>query len=352
MATSKQKPKKKFRGVRPASKKALPQNDRYSFQSIKPALRKILVWVAPLLKKLGWFAKLVGAAFLGAPAFLLGHYYEIEPFARAVKKISPELGELLDNNVLIGVTLSGLWIFIAINIYKYLKSLTQTVPDGWSDIPVTLLKSLDNIVGAKEQRFRKEFVAHIVNAEKKEESASAQAIFKKITQPTEQLNELIKGLYTTINALLTKEQATKFILRINLAAIGPNGHIKSIFCHYPSNHSVRSSIESLNRPTSTIRTAVATKQMVIIESILDEGKSLHPKFIITDQSRDEDDGSLICYPISYEPLNQVVFVVSIFIDIPYYFKPKYRDIYRQILKPFELRMKLEYALLGLQGVTE
>lgn len=289
----------------------------------------------------------LGALILGAPPYLIIHYYQIESFAEEVKKLIPFIGPLLDNNVIWGVVLSGAWIFIWLTVYNFLKKMVSKSPDRWVDIPQVLLSTLDNIVGVKEQRFRRELLRMQNNPDIANSDGD---IFRNITNPTDQLKELIKGVYTAINVLIQKDPSVQnYQLKVNLAAINADRNIEKIFFHHPSNHPVRSTLENLNKPNSTIKIAVNSRKIVVIESVLDESKRPSPKFAVTDHSRDEEDGSLICFPVFYEPLNQVIFVISVFIDVPYYFKSKFSKTYTALLKLFELRSKLEYALLGLHS---
>ena len=176
-------------------------------------------------------------------------------------------------------------------------------------------------------------------------------VFDFITQPGQQLNELMQGVYSTVDTLLKAQEIGKYVLKVNLAAIDPKQCVKSIHFHFPSNHPVRSSLAALNSPDSSIKNAIRKKKIVVLESIHMESIRSKPSFVVTDASRADEDGSLICYPVMYDPVGAVVFVISIHIDQPGTFKPKFSTSYVELLKPFALRIKLEYALLALKELT-
>ena len=344
MASRKKAPRK----TRPAINR---QSEAINFRDqVNKTFKSFVNWSASHLRRHRLLARLLGATILVCPPAILNSYYQVEAFASEIKRISPFAADLLDGHIFIGILIACLWGFGALTLYSFTKSFLQKNPSGWSDIPTILLTVLDNIVGSKEQRFSREYVRF---ASSEEEKITAGSVFKAITKPSDQLNELIKGIYATINILIQRDpEIDKYALKVNLAMMGPNKNIEEIFFHYPSNDSVRSTVDSLNRPGSTIKEAVSSGRIVVIESILEESKRPKPRFLVTDKSRAEEDGSLICYPIYYGPLEEVVFVISIFIDVPNYFKAKFHRSYVELLKPFELRMKLEYALLCLeQGVV-
>jgi hypothetical protein len=287
-----------------------------------------------------------GAFVLAVPPYFVQQYYQVDKFAFEVKRYLPEFGNFLDQHVVIGVLLSSIWAFLLILFYKFLKSIYQENPNGWLDMPAILLKSLDNIVGSKEQRFSR----YLMELRAAESSSNISHTFNAITQPAIQLKEIVQGIYAAMHALIQLESpGEKFTLKVNLAEMN-NGLIEKIPFHYPSNHSIRTPERILNKPNSTIRISASSKSITIIESIKEELTKDSPRFH-PDPARIGEDGSLICYPIFYEKLNSVIFVVSIYSDQPFYFKNRFKSSYLELLRPFELRMKLEFSLLAIRELS-
>lgn len=304
-------------------------------------------WLRGLVRKNRVAARGLGSLAIAAPPYLVGQYYQVERFATSIKSAFPEVGTLLDNHIILGILLAGCWAFLMLCFYKVMAEFAQERPSGWSEAPSILLGTLDNIVGAKEQRFSK----ILCELNSSENPVNASSVFKDITQPSQQMNELIKGIYSTVDSLLRKQIEGKYVLKVNLATIDQHKNIKGINFHYPNNHPVRSPLTTLNSPRSAIKVAVNTRKMVVLESIYRESVSSNSRFIVTDPSRAEEDGSLICQPVIYDALGVVVFVISIHVDQPGTFKPKFALSYNELLRPFELRIKLEYALLALKELT-
>lgn len=289
------------------------------------------------------------AGFLGAPPFFLGQYYQVEKFATEIRNDWAALAAILDQHVIIGVIASGLWILIWVKVAQFVRSITQTGPQGWDNAAAILLHTLDNIVGTKEQRFSAFFKK--VSAQGADlNSSESSAVFQSITQPELQLKELVQGVYKAVDSLLRLTSPEQNQLKVNLALIN-NGKVIDIHYHYPSNQPVRSSIDALNTPCSTIQIACKERKPIVVESIALEAAKANPRFAVTDKSREEEEGSLLCYPVWYEPFNAVVFVISVHSDKAGTFKNRFLKSYIQILKPFDLRMKLEYSLLGLKELT-
>lgn len=287
----------------------------------------------------------LGAGIAGVPPVILSSYYQVASFSEEFRKDWPALATLLDKHVLIGCIVGGVWVYVVFWLRRSLSSFADSSPPGWDTAPSTILKVLDNVVGAKRQRFS-EFLRKIDGAAP---TPTPGEIFSTITQPTQQISELVKGVYSTFDILLRGTlPSNHYVLKVNLALINSEGKVASIQYYYPSNLPVRSSIEALNKPNSTIRVAVALKKQIIIESILAEAAKKSPRFAVTDLAHSAEDGSLICYPVALEGFDSVIFVLSIFVDVPGAFKPKHHDAYTQVIEPFALRLKLEYALLAIK----
>lgn len=311
-------------------------------------LKYLAIATREIIREHKRIARGLGSVILGVPPYLTGQYYQISEFANTVRTDWPLIAKAMDHHVFLGVFLAGVWVFLLLGLYQLLASLVRERPNGWSDAPSILLRSIDNIVGAKEQRFSR-YLTNIGTTG--QPNPSSDQVFSHITQPAQQLNELIQGIYSGVDSLLRASITGKYVLKVNLGTIDENKNLKGIHFHYPSNHPVRSSLSALNDPNSGIKTAVRTRRMVILESIQVEGTKSKKRFVVTDEARANEDGSLICYPVIYEPLDMVVFVISVHVDQPGVFKQKFANSYEEFLRPFALRIKLEYALLALKEVA-
>lgn len=329
--------------------KALPGPIAQKCLAVKHFVRLALPKPAEVMRRIAtnytFLYRASGAAIAGVPPVVLSSYYQVSQFADAFKSDWPVLAQLLDKHVLIGCLLAGLWVFFVMWLRRVLLSFAEDAPPGWDMAPITVLKAIDNVVGEKQQRF-----ANCVKSFEANSSPPAAAdVFSTITQPSNQMAELVKAIYTTFDVLLRGTlESNRHTLKVNLALIDSVGKIRSIPYHYPSNRPVRSTIDALNKPSSTIRSSVSRKKMIVLESVLAETAKSSPRFTVTDNAYAQEDGALLCYPVVLEGIDSVVLVISVFVDVPNAFRPKHVEAYRQVIEPFALRLKLEYALLILK----
>jgi len=88
----------------------------------------------------------------------------------------------------------------------------------------------------------------------------------------------------------------------------------------------------------------------MIGSILDEAEKPKGCFAVTDDARRNEDGSLMCYPVWFSPLNSVAFVISVCYSKRGVFHKRFANSYSEVLEPFALRLRLVYSLLGLKAL--
>ena len=314
------------------------------YQECKEALgscwNQVWRYVGPKFRKI---MNPIAGVVIGGPAYLANQYYQVSSFADHIRLHLPGLAQFLDDYIVVGLIVLSLWGWIALKIYKAIDGIRPDTPSGWEQAPDVVLKALDNVVGAKEQRFNGYLkqcagVDHI----------SAQQIFKSITQPSDQLSHLTQAIFSSF-ALLLQKQYPNGVLKVHMAMIDGTGKIYSIPYICPNNHPPRSTIAQLNNSHSAIRRAVSSRKIVVLASTKQAANARNPRFVVTNQAFADEDGALICYPIISTGLdNRVAMVVSVYIDQPNAFRPKYADTYEQLLLPFALRIKLEYTLIALK----
>lgn len=330
----------------PVKKKAVKSSTPDWKERIKRFLSapQLRLWINRHLPTVKKFLNPLGALAVGAPPYLVSQYYQTDKFSHDFKASWPVISAILDHHVIVGTLIAGLWVYLILLSYRGLMSLMKETPSGWKEVSDTILVIMDNIVGSKEQRFSKEF-KRIKGAQ----NVEASDVFRNITQPEKQINELVFGIYSAFDVLVRGTE--KYILKVNIATI-LDEKVCDINFHYPNNHPVRSDPEDLNQKDSAITNAIKSKQPVIIDSILEESRKPKKRFAVTDPSRADEDGSLICYPVVYDPTKQVIFVVSIHVDQPYVFKTRFKSSYETVMKAFVLRIKLEYSLMALKEATD
>lgn len=300
-------------------------------------------WAHKLLFTFFW------ATWLSLPPLLLNHYMSLPTVGEWLRGNIPKLGVFIDKHPIELLALMALWVPASCLLRGLVTNLFKTEPAGWSSAPQVVLKTLDGIVGHKESRFHEHY-QRVLKARDRGEAIDPGGIFRSITRPHAQLARIGEAVYTTFGYLTQRSGEAIADLKVNLALI-QNKELVNFICHFPSNHRVRSSVSKLSHESSTIMTAFRTGKLVVISSVLTESLAHRPRFVVTSEARSGEDGSLLCYPIELTGHNLAV-VVSIFHPEPGVFEQRYQEKYKAVLATFALRIRLEFALLGLIGVVE
>ncbi|GAB1720274.1 MAG: hypothetical protein NTAFB09_20050 [Nitrosospira sp.] len=271
---------------------------------------------------------------LTIPPVLLTRYTDSEKFHDFVSKLVPSLANFLDEYYLLTVVIGALYTF---SVLAFAKSVARRVNLRGMDVDglLSLIGALDAIVGLKGRRFGD----HVKNMD----TLNKESLFCDITQPREQLADIVRAIWQLFDNAKTRE--SRNLIRVVCVEMTA-GKITDIPLYFPLDEIVKASVEDLNNPSSALMTAFKTKKILIISDIAAELKKPETKrrYAAVGNSKD-DSGSIICYPISHNPTRQIPFVVSIHCDEPNYFKPEFAEIYRLNLERFELRMSLEYSLM-------
>lgn len=285
----------------------------------------------------------VWALILGAPPFLVVNYFSFNPVSASIKEDWPMVASILDADPLMWLILAALWAWLCDRLKRFVSLRLNNKPSGWENAAPVLLRLLGSVVGCKEQRFQAALIdAGNIGV------ADPSAVFCKITLPELQMREILQNVYLAFDALVRQPGHQHKILKVNLAVINKDGDVQKIMYHYPNDCPVVSPMSTLNKPKSAIKTAVKTKRIHIVESMRDAAENPNGNFIATDQTREDEDGSLICYPVSFKPISDVAFVISVCYLDRGAFKNRFANSYTEVLEPFALRLRLEYSLLGLK----
>lgn len=277
---------------------------------------------------------LIGPLLLAAPPAIITALYS-NPSAKAWIFINaPTLNHVLATYWWLLIVFSAAYPIIIVTLAKAVVKKAEA--NGLNvDGLLALLASLDAIVGCKETRF--------ANFAASGEKPSKEIAFCMITQPNQQIAEIVREICNLFNALRTEKN--KPLIRVVLAVM-ENGKIVELPIHYPADEPIRATIKQLNDPGSAIILAAKSRKTIIVEDIKKELQRPKKKKRFVDAGNNMDNfGSLICYPIIRHGNHHVPFVISIHCDEPCYFKSNFLDLYEHSLSRFALRMNLEYNLL-------
>jgi hypothetical protein len=286
-----------------------------------------------------WFearpwAKLILAFLAGLPAMVLA----LAPFF-------PQLESYLKASPILTLCLSIGWA-VVVTLVAAVALACKPPPSGSVFELLHLLECLKQIVGEKVNRFESFLTRQTME--------NSLEVFTEITRPDQQLASIVAAVYSYFEGVLSKEdKEQKVKLRVALARMGQR-HVEEWESYYPSYQKPRSEITELQRDTSCFSRAKSTGRMVIIESIKKEAgrRANKRRFEVTDLSRKDEDGSIICYPIKLKGTRQMPFVLSVCSSKPGYFRQGQEGVYQSILENFEQRIVLEYCLQEIKRNNE
>lgn len=275
------------------------------------------------------------------PAITLA-YYNNKIFGGAVRQWAPKFTEWLDSYTWVILVLAFIYPTLLMAFARFVKHRVNS--NGINqDVLLSLIAILDRIVGCKARRFGD----YLKTLNRQPQSGNIGPTFETITQPATQIAEITRGVCELFNVLLA-EAKPRTLIKVVLARVEDN-KVVDMPIFFPEDEPVRTRVEILNQPESTIMTAVRTKKIVIVESTLKESQKKSGKRYVASEDDDTDfDGSLICFPIRHDLTNSIPFVLSIHSDEAGVFNKEHAELYKHLLGRFENRISLEYSLMKIK----
>lgn len=115
----------------------------------------------------------------------------------------------------------------------------------------------------------------------------------------------------------------------------------------------RTPLSALKHPDSTICACIKRRDIVIIEDTLKESKKQKGRaFLSTNPEDSDDEGSIICYPVIQPVSDNIVYVLSVYVNKKGYFTTKKKALYKKVFEHFALRMRLENSLTQLKHLSQ
>lgn len=202
----------------------------------------------------------------------------------------------------------------------------------------SILKSLNVVVGDKAMRF----ASYLKNCTSQNNAVDPAATFDTITQPKQQIALLIsavRGAFECIDSADT-------LYRVGLLIIRDGKPVE--WAHFdPADHPPRTPPTDLSHPGSTVMHAVRARTTVIVEDIARElrGRSKNNRRYVRGNTRDDDEGSQLCYPVIHPATGQVEYVITVTGDGKCCMPEKHRPLYEWIINHYALRLNLEHSLM-------
>lgn len=209
-----------------------------------------------------------------------------------------------------------------------------------------LFKVLEEIVGPKAERFM-EFHRRVrISAPAPDPSD----VFREITQPEQQIALAIRGVHTFFDAFDTKD--VDFACAIVLTG---SDHQQWVwYAHWPPSEPPLAPASTGSHTDHPVRRAFETRKIVIVEDWASEQRRLRSRPVanapVTGADEPED-ASMLCYPVVYGSGQDVPFVIVVTARRRKYFRKEQKELYKWILSHFEVRIRLEHALLAIRRIS-
>lgn len=269
-------------------------------------------------------------------------YFSNRVFSEIVKLRYPVFSAWVDANAWIILVSAFIYPTLLIAIARFVMHRVNS--NGINqDVLLSLIATLDRIVGCKAKRFGG-YVNTLGQAKK---DGVVDKPFETITQPTMQIAEITRGVCELFSVLFG-DVKPRTLIKVVLAEVSHN-KVVNLPVFFPEDEPPRTSLKILNKPESTIMTALRTKKMVIIDSTKRESqKKRGRKYVAGEEDGNNPDCSLICFPIRHDPTNSIPFVLSIHSDEVGVFNKANSELYEHLLGRFERRISLEYSLIKIK----
>lgn len=254
------------------------------------------------------------------------------------------LGNWLMENPFTVVSIGVISAIVYKILYMVIKSKSESNKFHRNKIATELLVTIDRVVASKRQRF-----ADAVNVylRDKTEKYTTHQVFKKITQPDEQIRLLIESLDTFFR------YNYKITFKIGLMRLNKNEEIDDWEQYFPLYNHPKTSLTDLRHPTSTISRCIKSKDLEIISDVrkqIKKQKKQNPNvnLYIKGSTSEKEDWSQLCFPIRSISTKQVIYVITIAAKERAFFKEEEKDDYKWILDHIGNRLAIEHSLKELK----
>lgn len=284
-----------------------------------------------------WVRFFIGPLLVGALPILAVTYYGSSIVQDWMQVNAPDTTKFLKDYVI--------WVIIGVGAYPTIlvtvaRAVTKVTQKNGHEIDslIALLRALDNVVGKKQQE--------LVKVLRRAENLKPEEAFSVLSQPYIQIMEIVRSISDFFNATV-RDGRKGSLIRVSLASF-KDGKIEDIPIFFPNDEPVKSSIDDLNSPSSGFMTAFQSRKIVVIQSISKElTKKKATRFKDTGVHQDNE-GSLICYPVAINGSKEIPYVLSIHSDEDGFFEEELAHLYELYLQRFAMRLSLEYILIGLK----
>ena len=281
-----------------------------------------------------WFGKhIIKPLLVSLVPFLAVSYLRLPAVKTYIDTLIPSsFPQFISENTAILYLCAFAYAYLALALLGLLSSGPRNKNEIDARGFMALWKTTDQVVSAKHDRFCSTAKKILKNKGKQSQGE----IFAEITKPEQQialLMERIKDLFEYFDY----DNETTF--RVRLIQID-NGLPVDWFYYTPQSEFPTTTLDELKNSNSALGKCLKTKRIVITEDISSAAK--RNEYV---SNNNDENGSLICYPVISSVTSSIVYVISVRADTNKYFLSSRREFYTWVFKHFTLRINLEHSLL-------
>ncbi len=235
------------------------------------------------------------------------------------------------------VVLPGLITLLTDIAIKRADKISRTLDIGSASV-TTVLTAINHFVGEKMKRFGE----CAKKTEVRTASFTKAQVFAEITQPEEQIKEIVKQLYFVVRRL-TNDDSLKIVLVELAKGATP---VYSYYLPGDQHPSLGLLSEKNWHQSFFAEVSRGTKARVIadIGKHVRSKRAASKKYFFPSSSDRDDEGSIIGFPIINPILQRTTHVLTLRSDNPGHLGDEFKTTYRKYVEFFFTRIHLEYSL--------
>ena len=168
--------------------------------------------------------------------------------------------------------------------------------------------------------------------------------FQKTSKPDQQLHFLTSAVKKFFEEYVHNRLSASISVSVDLIRV-ENGKACGWESSSPTVMNRKTNVKDLRQPNSTATIAIQNRACVIISSTRKELKLGESGRFYAKAINSASDGSLICYPITDNITDEVIYILSVYANSAKVFHEDNLHLYQWMLDKFAIRIRLEYKLL-------
>jgi hypothetical protein len=279
------------------------------------------------------------SAFIAMPTVLLV-FADYSFVDKANQQIQGSIKLFIEKNLFISIALifAPIMLTILFEVIEYISERIHFHNNLPNSSYERVVDSINHIVGNKSERFSK-FLEKV-----KGTKPTPEMVFKAITDPNDQINQILFQIYAIFRMLLDVSELTVVLVKVE------NEKAMEYVKYMPSDNSP--SLDLKTNKVNFFNYVAKSKSIQVISDINEKyNKPVKNNSMPYAKSYGSKEGSIIGIPI-FDYKNQTVrYVITVKSNDAKVFTKSSVDKYKKIIQTYSKRIALETVLSDIKGVT-